>query len=125
LGQKSKQLLNTLCGDSGARAERWAIGAVGRRRGDTDDDAVAVLDFKRDGFARGTVTGDDVKGAAPEGVRGIDYRDGVARLLAAGAAGGIKKIPRLMAWRGCVSKHCNTIPLPARSSCFAIVRQRR
>jgi hypothetical protein len=72
---------------------------ISRGGGDSQDDAVAVFDFKGAGLAGRTVWDRYPEGAAIQGMTGIDDGDGEDRfLLAVRAAWGIKKIPRSTRW---------------------------
>jgi len=61
---------------------------------DAEDDAVAVLDLKRKGFAKRAVLDGYPKGASVERVTRIDDGDGRDVSLTVQAARGIKNIPR-------------------------------
>jgi hypothetical protein len=72
-------------------------GTIGEVRGggcDAQDDAVAVLDLKKQGFAKRRVLDGYPEGASVERVAWIDNGDGRDMPLTVQAARGIKNIPR-------------------------------
>ena len=81
--------------DFGAWRRGRAIGEIRGGGGDAQDDAVAVLDLKIQGFAKRGVLDGYPKGASVERVTRIDDCDGRDVSLTVHAARGIKNIPRL------------------------------
>ena len=99
VSQKTEKLTNGDRGDFGAWRRGGTIGVIRGGGRDAQDDAVAVLDLKGQGFATRAVLDGYPEGAPIKRVTRIDDGDGRDVVLTVHAARGIKKIPRLMAFR--------------------------
>jgi hypothetical protein len=106
VAENGEKLTENTGRDSGAWTRGGAIGVIRGGRGDAENDAVSVLDFKGQGFSRRAVLDRYLEGAPIERVREIDDGDGLDLVLTVHAARGIKKIPRSSCayqpawWRG-------------------------
>src|SRR5271168_1275523 len=94
VSHKTEKYTNGVGGDFGAWRRGGAIGVIRGGGGDAQDDAVAVLNLKRQGFAKRTELDGYPEGASVERVTRIDDGDGLDVSLTVHAARGIKNIPR-------------------------------